>query len=693
MKLDLYVLAAVLSVAGTPVAAEQAVLLAQVKSETALPSTVADLKTAYSSAGSAEERQRIIAALEAQAKTGNHAAILYLGDIYSRLEGVPHDAAKALEFYGRGTELGNEWAMFRTAEIYREGKLVPADMNKAIAFYEMAAAKNNPLAKMRLGDAYLTGDGVEQDLAKASSFLEDASLAGNEWASLKLGDLYTRGQVPQDGPRAIGYYEKAAADGAGVANVRLGDLYASGTLVEQDLPLAVEFYRKGVDAKAEGAGIRLGEALILGRGTEPDFSQGVALIESAADAGDNNAKRKLGDFYLRGPIQIDVPKALAYYEDAAKGGDALSLLRIGDIFREGLLIPADLPRAVASYQAAADLSLPIAKARLGEAYIRGQGVTADVEKGLGLIREAAIADLAAQKTLGDYISRGDYTQPDAAVAIDLYKRSGDAGNAWAYFRLGEIYRDGLIVTRDARQAVDYFKKASEHGLIESEIALARGNFRSEFGKNSDQKAGLKQLLALADAGNGQAAAILSDAYYWGNRVPRDPAKALGILEKASKAGSFDATRKLIAFYRDAPGKKIPRSLKKARSLLEKRGDQFNPGQLAREQVLLAAADASGVRDYAAISELVRGVAPALQLDTLMALKNANPNAFVFIAQTEMKRRSLYKGPVNGLLTMSTIKSINKLCSGSVSGERCKKGPLDAEATRVIAVMIDPSREI
>jgi hypothetical protein len=114
--------------------------------------------------------------------------------------------------------------------------------------------------------------------------------------------------------------------------------------------------------------------------------------------------------------------------------------------------------------------------------------------------------------------------------------------------------------------------------------------------------------------------------------------------------------------------------------------------LAQERVLLAAADASSIEDYGRVAQLIETAPASVQVDTLTSLLNANANAFVYFAQKEMKKRGVYSGAPNGLLTSSTIKSINRLCSESVAADRCKQGPLHYQAARVISILLDPYRE-
>jgi TPR repeat protein len=620
------------------------------------------------------------------------AAKLRIAELYLD-EGSPlYNAETGVALVREGAAGGDGWAFIRLGDILRDGKLLPQDYRQAMVQYASATAAGVPFGDLKQAQIYLDGPADVKDVKRGLALAESAAKAGDPTANSYLGDIYLRGlDVPVDQAKARDYLLKSWANGNAWALLKLGDMYRDSGPSSENQAEAIRLYRRASEAGIAFADMRLGQGFIT-RALDGDPAEGIKLLEKAGSAGEADAYSMLADYYAEGSyLPLDGKKAAEFYAKASALGKPSGLLKLGEMYRDGIAVPADQALAFSYFEQAADQGLLSAKIRLGEAYIKGQGVVADVQKGIALIEESSTSqDKWALKTLADYLSRGDYSKPNAVVALSLYKRAADAGNEWAYYRLGEIYRDGQIVPKNPALAIENFKKASSLGLIDAEFALAQGDLYNDFGKLSKKSEGLKRLNQLASKGNEQAVVTLAELYFWGNGVPKNPKKSISLLESASQSGARAATSRLISLYRDAPGGGLKRSIPKAKALLESHKGQFNPAQYAFENVLLVAAEASGRKEYAEINALVRSAPPAVQLDTLTALKNANPNAFVYIAQTEMKQRGLYSGVVNGLLTTSTIKSLNRLCGMSVAGERCKKGPLNYDAARVIAIMINPS---
>ncbi|MBC2775992.1 sel1 repeat family protein, partial [Rhizobium sp. AQ_MP] len=66
------------------------------------------------------------------------------------------------------------------------------------------------------------------------------------------------------------------------------------------------------------------------------------MIEPLAADGNSWALATLGDIYSRGgPVPIDGPKAIDYYTRAAELGNTGALVRLGEIYRDGVLVAAD----------------------------------------------------------------------------------------------------------------------------------------------------------------------------------------------------------------------------------------------------------------------------------------------------------------------------------------------------------------
>ena len=352
-------------------------------------------------------------------------------------------------------------------------------------------------------------------------------------------------------------------------------------------------------------------------------------------------------------------------------------MRLGEIYRDGQIVAQDGAKAVTLFQAAADAGNAGGQINIAQMLIKGQGVPADIAKGLSLLQTvAATGNSGALYTLGDLYSRGGPVAIDAAKAIDYLTKSVVAGNAGANVRLGEIYRDGQILKSDMKISTAYFRKASEAGLTDGALAIARGHLAKTLGPQSDPELGWTILKQLKQQGVPQASMLEAQSYFNGWGIKPDPRKAIKVLLTASGNGNISASRELISVYRDGRGKEIPKKPELALKILEKVSKQLDVGTVQHERALIFASANRDSKSYPKILEYVEQVPLPLRLSTFMTLRNVNLNAFVYSLQSVMKQNGFYKGELDGLLAKSTLRSIASFCDKYAAGIDCKKGPLN-----------------
>lgn len=221
--------------------------------------------------------------------------------------------------------------------------------------------------------------------------------------------------------------------------------------------------------------------------TDPD--QGVVLTKTLvkltrkADAGDVLAMVELGKFYDLGrnwgkPIQffyieprggsdplIDYDKASAWYEKAAKHGNAESLGRLGRLFYSGRGVQKDFAKAFDLFQSAALQGDVIAQYGLGLIYLNGDGVSTDEVKGRELIEKSAAQNLPdAQNLVGVWHEEGflGYSK-NIGKAVEWWHKAAAKGHSRAQLSLGQAYRSGNGVPQDTVRAVEWFTKSAAQG--------------------------------------------------------------------------------------------------------------------------------------------------------------------------------------------------------------------------------------
>ena len=116
---------------------------------------------------------------------------------------------------------------------------------------------------------------------------------------------------------------------------------------------------------SETSKIRVGAMKALGQGTDKQFDDGIAIVQEVADTGSQSALMMLGDLLIGPGAAIpDVARAMDAYEKVGKLGNADGWLRLGDLYRDGKLVPADGQKAASYYLKAADAAVPIPVAEL-----------------------------------------------------------------------------------------------------------------------------------------------------------------------------------------------------------------------------------------------------------------------------------------------------------------------------------------
>ena len=247
---------------------------------------------------------------------------------FSGTQAADIDAAVA-EGWKAGAERGEASAQCALAMCYDfvdcEG--IPHDYAKARQWYEKAAAQGEAEAQFKLGLMYDEGKGVRQDHAEARKWFEKAAAQGNAEAQSCLGFMYEKGQgVPQDYVKARKWYEKAAAQGDIEAQFNLGIMYAEGQGVPQNKRTAKEWFGKACDNGNQmgcNAYLELNEAGFSGTQAADCDAACVAMTKARAERGIASAQGALAACYYLGNcegIPQDYSKAREWFKKACDNG-------------------------------------------------------------------------------------------------------------------------------------------------------------------------------------------------------------------------------------------------------------------------------------------------------------------------------------------------------------------------------------
>jgi len=142
---------------------------------------------------------------------------------------------------------------------------------------------------------------------------------------------------------------------------------------------------------------------------------------------------------------------------------------------------------------------------------------------------------------------------DSAERLASIKASADKGNMRAAVFLGDAYREGKYVAKDANTSRLYYEKAEELGSVKAKFILGEEAVSGEFA-NQDIVKGLNRVYQAAKAGYAPAQFYLGKIYFEGKFLEKDYSKAYLYFQASYSRGNQEAKR-----YLDIIDQKKPES--------------------------------------------------------------------------------------------------------------------------------------
>ncbi len=125
------------------------------------------------------------------ALNGDATAEFWIGDMYSRGEGVNQDFRQAFDWYLRAATRDEPRAQLAVAEAYDRGRGVAKDGKRAATWYLTAAEHGNPRAAYAIGLRYAKGTDIPLDLVQAHKWLTvagDIAAGSRAWVEGQMTD-------------------------------------------------------------------------------------------------------------------------------------------------------------------------------------------------------------------------------------------------------------------------------------------------------------------------------------------------------------------------------------------------------------------------------------------------------------------------------------------------------------------------
>ena len=183
-------------------------------------------------------------------------------------------------------------------------------------------------------------------------------------------------------------------------------------------------------------------------------------------------------------LRIDVQdeySSLAERDDAvesmrelAENGDIHAQYFMGELYRDGPLLPPDWVMARYWFDKAAKQGYVAAQYALGKLYLSDDASVHDPELGIQWLEYAAYnGNHDASYRLGKEYLKGESVRRDTRKAIDHIYTSAQAGNLHAQYLLGKLLLQGKAVERDKEAGIQWLSQAAEQGHSYAQCLLER----------------------------------------------------------------------------------------------------------------------------------------------------------------------------------------------------------------------------
>ena len=189
--------------------------------------------------------------------------------------------------------------------------------------------------------------------------------------------------------------------------------------------------------------------------------------------------------------------------------------------------------------------------------------------------EEGTAVMPSQEEIDNWVKNiisSEYNTGRYKSAFEHFSEYAKMGNATAQYYLGEMYRNGLGVSRDYAKAVEWYRKSAEQGNSKAQYYLGY-MYEYGLGVSQDYAKAVEWYRKSAEQGNAAAQGQLGYMYEKGEGVSQDYAKAVEWYRKSAEQGDADAQYNLGRMYEN--GKGVSQDYAKAMEWYRKSAEQGN----------------------------------------------------------------------------------------------------------------------
>ena len=311
-------------------------------------------------------------------------AYFYLGEMYQKGEGFEQNYSKAIEFYGKSSNINKEQANRNLLSIYKNletsNQLDSLSNENKIILYKAFAENNDSEMQFKLGTIYSDGKMIEKNYEIAKEWYskacnnKDSNKNEKEVACYRSSIIKKTGELFDNdifltldaGKSALSNkdYEIAEkiftklSEYSTSAKFELAKMYLKWYKPDSEKN-AFKWFEKVVNSKDDSfdgiafAEYKLGEFYYSGEVVEKNYDKAIELFKQSANRKSfgERAAFKLGNFYEYGeiPLNKDLKEALHWYEIAAKTNKEAQLI-VANMYYQGIGTEKNYEKAKIFYE-------------------------------------------------------------------------------------------------------------------------------------------------------------------------------------------------------------------------------------------------------------------------------------------------------------------------------------------------------
>jgi len=336
---------------------------------------------------------------------------------------------------------------------------------------KQAADNGDVEAQYKLGIFYM--ENIDEniiDTNRGTYYLSLASKQDYPQAQLRLAKAYKSGNgVPQNNDNVFKLLEQSAKQ-LPEAMFLLGECYANGIGCIRDSKKALICYLEAAKYDYVDAMLKAANWLQLGKGGEKNLQLAFSIYLNSARKGNDKAMFEVGlSYYLGKGTDVDKKKAAFWWAEAADHGNVFAAHNLGITYENGEGVEKNINSAIAYYYKAAERNHIPSMQRLYSYYHDNMN---DNESFIWAKKCADINNIWGYIKVGFAYEHGNGVKKNFKEAVKYYRLASDQGDSVGQFSLGRMYLNGFGTKRNIKEAKKLFEKSATQNNIEAQIALS-----------------------------------------------------------------------------------------------------------------------------------------------------------------------------------------------------------------------------